>query len=328
MVRAPNHLGDVVMALGVLQELDADVVVAASLVPLLSMGGVGGRILPFRRSAAGWFRTLEFLRAERYQEGLLLSGAFSAALLFRLAGVSRIRGMDSDGRRLLLTDPIPMDRLRGNHRVNNFRMMAGLPPLDPLRPAPIAPPLVEVERWRDILGGGEPRVALFPGANAPARRWNPDRFAAVARALAREGVRVLVLGGPGERRLTARVAGDTPGVEDLGGRTDLTGLAAVLSLVRLLVTNDTGPMHLAAAVGTPTLTLWGSSDPAEVHPLGAEDRRVQAPSLPCAPCKKNHCPRSGIGTRLPSARNECMELIATEVVLAAVREVMAGGRPA
>jgi heptosyltransferase II len=323
VIRAPNHLGDVVMALGALRDSGADVVVVSSLVPLLDMAGIPGRILPFRREAGGWFETMEALRRGGYRRGVLLSGSFSAALLFRLAGIPCLRGLAADGRTWMMSDPVPVARFSGNHRVNNFRLLAGLPLLDPVRPHPLTPPPGVVEEWRERLAPtGETLVGLFPGSNAPARRWDPDRFAELARALVRQGARVVVLGSGAERSLTAAVAAGAPGVVDLGGRTDLPGLAAVLSLCGLFVTNDTGPMHLAAAVGTRTLTLWGSSDPSEVHPLGADDRRIQGPSIPCAPCKKNHCPRSGAGTLLPEARNECMHLIATGTVTAAALELL------
>lgn len=166
-------------------------------------------------------------------------------------------------------------------------------------------------------------VGFFPGSNAPARRWPPERFAAVARALAGAGVATVVMGGPGERAITAQVAAGAPGTLDAGGATDLPGLAALLSVCDLVVTNDTGPMHLAGAVGTPTVTLWGPSNPAEVHPVGAaEDVRMAGPPLPCQPCFKNRCPRSGSGTMLAEAHEECMHLITVDEVVAAATRVL------
>jgi len=323
VVRAPNHLGDVVMALGALRDRGGDIVVVSSLVPLLEMAGLQGRIIPFRRGASGWFQVMEQLRTGRYAKGILLSGSFSAALLFRAGGVSHLRGMSGDGRDRLLAEAVPRSRFRGNHRVNNLRLLAGLPPIDPLEPGRIVPPGAVVEHWQERLPPGDgPLVGLFPGSNAPARRWEAGRFAALGRLLVDRGARVVVLGAPNEAHLTGEVAAGAPGIMDLGGRTDLPGLAAVLSICDLFVTNDTGPMHLAAAVGTPTITLWGSSDPQEVHPLGARDERVHGASLPCAPCKKNVCPRSGPGTLLPHARNECMNLIETASVMAAVERLL------
>ena len=132
------------------------------------------------------------------------------------------------------------------------------------------------------------------------------------------GTRIVVMGGAGEAGLTALVAGAADTALDVGGRTDLADLAALLSLCDLVVTNDTGPMHLAGAVGTPTVSLWGPSDPNEVRQVGASDSRVTGAVLPCKPCRRNHCGRRGRGTVLAVAHGECMRLIEVEAVLAAV----------
>lgn len=223
----------------------------------------------------------------------------------------------------------------------------------------LLPPAGHVERWRDRLGASrpavaapdgpraepgsaplsvppnappsaprpEPLIALFPGANAPARRWPAERFGEAARALVAAGRRVVVLGGPAERDLTSRVASAEVGALDLGGETDLVDLAAILSLCDLVVTNDTGPMHLAGAVGTPTVSLWGSSDPTEVAQAGSADTRVSGAALPCAPCRRNHCHRRGRGTVLNDARVECMRLIDVKDVVDAAEAALDRGPP-
>jgi ADP-heptose:LPS heptosyltransferase len=168
-------------------------------------------------------------------------------------------------------------------------------------------------------------VGLFPGANAPARRWPAERFAELARRIAGTGARVVSMGGAGEAVLTASVAAVAPGALDAGGRTDLVDLAALLSLCDLVVTNDTGPMHLAGAVGTPTVSLWGPSDPDEVRQVGAPDVRVTGPELPCKPCYRNHCARRGAGTLLLDAHEECMRLIEVDSVVRAVEASLGQG---
>jgi ADP-heptose:LPS heptosyltransferase len=166
---------------------------------------------------------------------------------------------------------------------------------------------------------------MVPGSNAPARRWPADRFAEVAGRLRALGARIVVLGSAREKGLTAGVASGAPGALDLGGRTDVTDLAAVLSLCDLVITNDTGAMHLAGAVGTPTVSLWGSSDPAGVRQIGAADWRVEGPALPCRPCRRNHCARRGAGTALADAHEECMRLIEVRAVMDAVDAALTGG---
>jgi len=133
------------------------------------------------------------------------------------------------------------------------------------------------------------------------------------------------MGGAGEVSLTARVAAGAPGALDAGGRTDVVDLAALLSLCELVVTNDTGPMHLAGAVGTSTVSLWGPSDPREVRQVGAPDVRVTGADLPCKPCYRNHCARRGEGTLLADAHEECMRLIGVQEVASAVEVALGQG---
>ncbi len=328
VVRAPNHLGDVVMALPALRAAQVDVVVRGWLAPLLEMAALGVQVIPLDRGWVGWGAAVRRLRREGYERGTLLTPSFSAAWLFRWGGVGRLRGTATDGRSWLLTERVGRGVLGGLHRVNQYRLLLDQE-LDPEPSLPhLTPPEAVVASWRARVGAsGAPLVGLFPGSNARARRWPTDRFGAVGRALVRHGARVVVIGGPVERPLTAAVAAAVPGAVDAGGATDLVGLAALLSMCDLLVTNDSGPMHVAGAVGTPTVTLWGPSDPAEVGPPGPRHVRVDGGPLPCRPCFKNTCPRSGPGTRIAEAHEECMRLITIERVSEAATRCLEGMSP-
>ncbi|MBI4544645.1 MAG: glycosyltransferase family 9 protein [Gemmatimonadetes bacterium] len=324
ILRAPNHLGDLVMALPALEVAGAaaDTLVLETLAPLLELSGFRGRVLPLERGAAGFWSGVRRLRRGRYRRGVLLPPSFSSALLFRLGGVRERRGMQTDGRSMLLTEPVPLHRLAGLHRsAVYFALVTGSPPAAPLVPR-VRVAAGAREAWARLVGGGgRPVVGLFPGGHAPSRRWDGGRFAALARALAARGARVIVFGGPAERELTARVAGQV--AVDAGGRTDLPLLAAGLADCHLLVSNDSGPLHLAAAVGTPTVSLWGAGNPAVTGPAGAAHRLLRRPELPCVPCVKNRCPRSGRGYVLERAEVECLKLIEVGDVLAAVEAALA-----
>jgi len=326
IVRAPNHLGDAVAALPALLADGSDVLVVRWLAPLLEMAGVRV-VIPFDRGPAGFLRAASELRRRGYAEGILLTPAFSAAWLLRWGGVGRLRGTATDGRTWLLADRVRAESLRGRHRIDAYGMLLGLesaPAGTAIRPHRLVPPQERIARWRARLPAGfGPIVGFFPGANAPARRWPAGRFVEAAERVARLGARVVVLGGPGEEPLTAGVARAAPGALDTGGRTDLVDLAALLSLCDLVVTNDTGPMHLAGAVGTRTVSLWGPSDPEEVRQVGAPDARVTGRGLPCKPCYRNHCARRGAGTLLPDAHEECMRLIEVDSVVGAVEAALA-----
>jgi len=325
VVRAPNHLGDVVMALPALRRARADVVVLRWLAPILELASLGVQVIPFDRGWVGWRTAVRRLRRTGYRSGTLLAPSFSAAWLFRWGGIRRLRGTATDGRSWLLSERVARGSLRGLHRVNQYHLILDQP-LDEAPTLPtLTPPQAVVDSWRERVGVSDaPLVGLFPGSNASARRWPTDRFGAVGRALAGWGARVVVIGSGAERALTAAVAGGIPGAVDAGGATDLVGLAALLAMCDLLVTNDSGPMHVAGAVGTPTLTLWGPSDPAEVGPPGSPHVRVDGGALPCRPCFRNTCPRTGPGTRLPDAHEECMRLIRIEQVLEAATQCLEG----
>lgn len=315
-IRAPNHLGDLILALPALRAAGADtVVVAAGLAPLVGLE-FGDRILPFRRGRAGFLAAAKALRARRPRTGVLLPPSLSSALLFRAGGVRRLRGLDTDGRGVLLADRVARERFDALHRAAGYLML--VTDADPETPPVPTLAVADADRARAkaLVSAGEGRlVGLFPGSNASSRRWPRERFRELARRLAQGGDRVVVFGGPEERALTTFVAGEE--ALDLGGRTDLPLLAAALASCDILVTNDSGPMHLAGAVGTPVVAMMGAGDPAATGPLGPVRELLFRADLPCVPCVKNECPRTGIGFLLPEAERECLRLIEVPVVLRA-----------
>jgi ADP-heptose:LPS heptosyltransferase len=166
------------------------------------------------------------------------------------------------------------------------------------------------------LTGSEPYVVLHPGATVPARAWSPERAARAAAALAAEGYRVVVTGGRGERELTAKVAG-SHGL-DLVGLTDLRQLAGVLAGARVAVVGNTGPAHLAAAVGTPVASLFAPVVPAERWaPYGVPHVLLGDQSAACAATRARHCPVPG---------HPCLDGVSDAEVLAAVA-ALCEGRP-
>jgi len=335
VVRAPNHLGELILALPALHHVAATearagrrphVQYMAGLEPILDMAGLEVERLPIvdRRAVRAGGRQV---RATGARRGILLTPSASSALMFRLGGLRSRRGTGGGWRTWMLTDAVPRGPLLERHRVHEFLALVGAETAgDP------PPPELRLPDAADRSAGvGEPLVvALFPGANGESRRWPAGRFSALAQRLATAGRRVLVLGGPGEEGLTEVVAsaGAAYGeCVDLGGRTDLAGLAEVLAGCDALVTNDTGPMHLAAALRTPVVALEGPADVRQTRPLGARVRLIGRFDLPCVPCVKNRCPRTGPGTELTDARNECMWLISVDEVEREVQELLEGSRP-
>lgn len=324
VIRAPNHLGDLIMALPAISAAGpADVVLPRGLAPLAALARFEGGLIELERGTAGFARAAGHLRRGRYRRGILLTPSFSSALLFLLGRVQGRRGLATDGRRLLLQDAVVSSEAEGRHRGCVYHLLVtGAAPEQPPEPRLTVPPEVR-ERWRRLAG---PRtgwtVGLFPGSNASSRRWDPYRYAELARRLAARGARLIVFGGRGERELTRIVAGDV--AFDAGGRTDLPLLAAGLAECDILITNDSGPLHLGAAVGTPTVSLWGAGDPAVTGVPGPPHRMLRRADLPCVPCVKNACPRSGEGYLLPKAERECLQLIEVQDVLAVASRPRSG----
>jgi heptosyltransferase III len=171
----------------------------------------------------------------------------------------------------------------------------------------------------DLLrpAGGAALVGMQTGAKRPANRWAPDSFIEAGRRLAdTHSVRIVLTGGPDEREVSARVAeGIGPAALDLAGRTTLTQLAAVVARCRVFVSNDTGPMHLAAAMGTPVVAIFSARDrPFRWHPAG-EGHRVLRRDIACAPCLRDVCPLYPYP--------ECLRLITPGEVVAAAGELLA-----
>jgi ADP-heptose:LPS heptosyltransferase len=131
-----------------------------------------------------------------------------------------------------------------------------------------------------------PLVALNPGASAPWRQWPAESFAAVARFLQEQrNAHIVILGSPGEAPLAEAIAAQCPGKPLVcAGKSTIKGLGALLMRCDLLITADTGPMHLAAALRTPTVSFFGSSSPAKTGPVGDFHSIIVAPGPDCVPC--------------------------------------------
>ena len=174
----------------------------------------------------------------------------------------------------------------------------------------------ELERLTEgaYVGWPRPVVTINPGARSPARRWPVGHFAEVAAQLWRSGVGTLVLvGGPREEHLAAEVAvqAGVPTI-NLAGKTSLGGLAALLEHADLLVSNDTGTAHLAVAVGTKSITIFGPADIRRWAPLDQTLHRVVRRSVPCQPCLHWDCP----------ADHQCLVSIEPAEVVALSRELL------
>ncbi|MER5214438.1 glycosyltransferase family 9 protein [Streptomyces sp. NPDC002838] len=231
-----------------------------------------------------------------------------AALLLRLAGVEHIAADSEDYPGSLLD--VRHHRAPHAHEAEamlDLAEAAGFPAVDDGRLGVLEPPPTTA------LTGPGPYVVLHPGASVPARAWSAERSAEAVRDLAAAGHRVVVTGGPDERDLTAHVAGEH-GL-DLGGRTGATELAGVLAGADAVVTGNTAPAHLAAAVDTPVVSLFAPVVPAERwRPYGVPYVLLGDQRAPCADSRARECPVPG---------HPCLESVTAHDVVSAVEKLVA-----
>lgn len=166
--------------------------------------------------------------------------------------------------------------------------------------------------WSEKTG---PLIVIHPGTRWPSKHWQPESFAALADALIHERqARVVFTGSPADRPLIAGIrSGMSASAGDLSGRTDLKALARLFYEADAAVTTDTGPMHLAAAVGTPVAAVFGPTAPWRTGPFGPQHRVVRT-NFSCSPCFQRRCPTP-----------ECLTGLGVAEVLAAVREILDQG---
>jgi ADP-heptose:LPS heptosyltransferase len=267
---------------------------------------------PERVSASDVLALAGLLR-RRFAAAIVLTSyhqsALPLALLLRMADVPYVAAYSEDYPGSLLDlRALPDDDVHEVQRSLDLVRRAGypLPEGDDGR-------LRLRRRGRMPSGLAPPYVVVHPGASVPARTWSPRRWGELVALLAAHGRRVVVTGTPGERRLTARVAG-SEGI-DLGGATDLAGLAEVLAAAEAVVTGNTGPAHVAAAVGTPVVSLFAPTVPAHRwHPWGVPHALLGDQGIACAGCRARECPIPG---------HPCLEAVSTQDVAEAVEALAA-----
>lgn len=218
-----------------------------------------------------------------------------------------------------------VERPSSLHEVDrNLALVRGLgaEPLDSDRVLHVGYGAAEARAVEELLtaaavGSDERLIGLCPGSVWATKRWSAEGYARVGRELSAQGFRVVLLGGPGDRAVCAEVArGIGPACVDAAGRTPLKALAAWMDRLALVVTNDSGPLHVAAARGTPTVAIFGATTPAlGFGPFHSASRVVEA-DLPCRPCGK-HGPQ-----KCPEGHFRCMGQVSPESVLRAAGEIL------
>jgi heptosyltransferase-2 len=329
LVRSTNWIGDAVMTTPAIRSIrrafpTSEITLLAKpwVVPVFARSPQVDHFLVYdvkgrHQGLAGRWRLVRELRAGRFDAAILLQNAFEAALITAAAGIPIRIGFDTDGRALLLTHPVrrPVE-LKQRHQTGYYLEILrgqGLAVGD----AHLELTLAIKDRYRatqrlaaEGIRPGTILAGLNPSATfGPAKQWPEDRYAAL-------GDWILIFGGPGDEALGQRIAGGMRHrTVNLAGRTDLAEAMALIGALDLFITNDSGLMHVAAALDVPLIAIFGSTNPVTTGPLASRSRVVRT-DVACSPCLKPHCRYGHL---------DCMRRITVERLQAEVAAVL--GRP-
>lgn len=297
-----NWLGDTVMSLPALAALrkwlpreEIHVVCPSPLSDLVRMAKVADSVWGWPEGSRRRVTLLKSIKAHR---ALLFPNSFRSAWIAFWAGVPQRWGYAGQWRSLLLNPCVPAARRPrfSHHSELYYELLRAMGWSGQVEASVHLTVPEEARKWAfEVLGGNVSNsclVGICPGAAyGSAKRWPLERFTDAARALMlSHGARVILMGSSAERQELARMAGQLgPGALNLAGSTDLPRLAALLAKCHLLLCNDSGPMHLAAALGVPVVAVFGSTDPAATAPLGPH--RIVSLGLDCSPCFQRRCPQ-------------------------------------
>ena len=284
----------------------------------------------------GKFKLARELRDHDFCMAILLQNAFDAAFIAFLSGIPARLGYNRDARRLLLTKAVPFDDHAKNlHHIEYYLDLVRKLGFSAKYERPwIYLSLEERLEARDKLKSlGRPVVGINPGATfGSSKRWQPGRFAEVAcRVISEMQGSAIIFGGPSEEQIAGEIEQRTldllsltkrgsqeelnsslitsHSLLNLAGETDIRGLISLISECDLLLTNDSGPMHIGYAVRTPVVAIFGSTSPEHTGPVGTGDIAIKK-DLPCAPCFERECGKHDL---------KCMEMISSEEVFDAVK---------
>ncbi len=345
LVRVPNWIGDAVMCLPSLMDMrnyfdrsKVTILARPTIAELLRGHSAIDDVLVYdyqgeHQGLVGLWKLGRLVNKKRFDCAILFQNAFEAAILTLLSGISSRIGYATDGRGWLLTQPVPLLGSMAMHHIRYYQhLVQAITNVSPQDRAPLLVMTPEEKAtcestFPDVFQHPEMMViGLNPGSvYGSAKRWLPERFAEVGDRLiesltrAVSGiplVRCVIVGGKGEEDIGASIAKHmTHQPIILSGKTTIRELMGILTRCAVLVTNDTGPMHMAQALGVPVVAIFGSTDPHTTGPLGPLQDSVRA-QVRCSPCLLRTCPID----------HRCMTHVSVEQVLDKVLSRLEGAR--
>jgi heptosyltransferase-2 len=331
LIRATNWIGDAILSLPALRAirrrfLDAEITILAKpwVSALYEGEGSIDKVMVFEGApgARDWRAKLDLvrrLRGGKFDLAILFPNSFESAAVVRLAGVKRVVGYARDGRGVFLTDAIAVPKageIAVHERFYYLELLrrAGLidtiPDASEIRLDGVAELRAKGEKRFETLGMKLPAIGVSPGAAyGSAKRWLPERFGESAARLAVEmGASVAVFGSGSEKAMCEQVARAADG-RNFAGATTLREFIEMTAACSIFLTNDSGAMHIASALGVPSVTVFGPTDETATGPLGLLARVVREP-VDCAPCLLRECPID----------HRCMTRVTADRVVLAARE--------
>jgi len=331
LVRAVNWLGDAVLTLPAIRQVKSffpraslSILALDRVAPVFQHLAEVDEVIPYLpkppvTSLSDWLSWLRRLRQRRFDLAIIFPNSLESALIAWLLGIPHRVGYNTEARSFLLTQVVAgPEKMAGLHQVyrhEGILQAFGQISFDGF-PELVLTSAEKEEGFQLILANGwrpdQKIIGLSPGAAyGPAKQWFPDRFATVADRLQEEfGAMVVLLGAGGDQEAAREIARamQSPPL-DLTGRTDLRTAFAVIHHLDLLITNDSGLMHAAAALWTPLVALFGSTDPFATGPF-TPFASVLHQSLPCSPCLKRQCPEN---------HYQCLDLLSVDEVMEQAR---------
>ena len=327
LVRTPNWIGDAVMTTPAMAAIrytfpDTEISVLAkpAIAELFQSHPACDRIIIFDKSNGhkgikGLWRLTRELKQLQFDIAILMQNAFQAAAITFLAGIPIRAGYRTDGRRWLLNYGVPVgSKERQLHHVDYyFNMVKALGIMGPSKHLTLECTKQEFA-WSQDIFGQQKYAVIAPGATyGSAKKWKPERFAAVADSLGSQfDLKIVFIGDQGDQATGNQVTAQMQSQPiNLIGKTSVRQMLAIISNSRLMVTNDSGPMHVAAAFNTPLIAIFGPTDRQTTSPQSKNARMVYQP-LDCVPCLRRHCPTD----------HACMEAVTVDEVLTAANKLM------
>jgi heptosyltransferase II len=333
VVRGTNWIGDAVMQIPALRFLrssfpEAEITLCTRewTAPLFRGASFIDHLLPIAQGESVFAQARRW-RKECFDLAVLFTNSTSTALVSKLARTPRRFGYAADGRSILLSDALPVPQWKNSrHEVYYYLNLvrkvaasygAGGALADDVPVLEVAADSATAVLEKAGTGGLKPLVSFCPGStNSRAKRWSAESYAALGDRLHSScGAQIMLIGSENDANVSAQVSGlmwHRPII--LTGKTSLGELIGILQKCDLLVTNDTGPAHIGAAVGTSTIVVFGPTNPKTTAPMGAE---IVRENVECSPCMLRDCPID----------HRCMTRVTVERVYELAKARIETGRP-